>query len=60
MLTIAFSYREKSSTNESTYPILGLWLKPIDGMKGFDSIEMKEGGVASSINSSTLLYETWA
>lgn len=58
MLMIACTSKKTSSTDEVLCP-LGSWIKPIDGMNGFDGIEIKDGGLASSINSSTLLYETW-
>lgn len=60
MLMVACTSREKSLEKETPCPVLGSWVKPIEGISGFDGIELKEGGLASSINSSTLLYETWS
>lgn len=40
--------------------ILGSWVEPVEGMPGkVQGINIGEGGVASSVNMATLLYETW-
>lgn len=39
--------------------VVGKWLKPIEGQNGEDGIHIKENGIAESINSATLVYESW-
>lgn len=40
--------------------IEGHWVQPIPGMAGqVQGIDLQEGGKASSINMSTLVYEAW-
>ena len=36
--------------------IVGSWVEPVPGLEG---IKMEEGGVASSVNMATLVYESW-
>lgn len=40
-------------------PLCGSWVEPIPGMNGVQGIKIDEGGAASSINMSTLVYEKW-
>lgn len=40
-------------------PILGCWTQPVPGMEGVQGIKIMEGGVAESINMSTLVYKSW-
>ena len=40
--------------------IVGSWVEPVPGMEGqVQGIKMEEGGVASSVNMATLVYESW-
>ncbi len=40
--------------------IIGEWIQPVPGMENqFQGINIKEGGDASSINMSTLVYKSW-
>ena len=39
--------------------ITGAWVEPIPGMTGEQGIKIEEGGIASSINMATLVYESW-
>lgn len=39
--------------------IVGSWIQPIPGMEGVQGIRLEEGGIASSINMNTLLYNSW-
>lgn len=41
-------------------PIVGEWVEPVPGMEGqMQGIKMEKGGVASSVNMATLVYESW-
>ena len=40
--------------------IVGSWVEPVPGLEGqVQGIKMEEGGVASSVNMATLVYESW-
>lgn len=39
--------------------IVGSWTQPIPGMEGIQGFSLEDGGVASSINMSTLVYNSW-
>lgn len=40
--------------------VVGSWVEPIPGMDGqVQGITMEEGGVASSVNMATLVYDSW-
>lgn len=41
-------------------PIAGSWVEPIPGIEGMQGIKMEQGGIASSINMATLVYNGWA
>lgn len=40
-------------------PLFGSWVEPIPGMDGVQGIKFDKAGIASSVNMSTLVYETW-
>lgn len=40
-------------------PIVGSWVEPIPGMEGVQGVKLEPDGVASSINMSTLVYNSW-
>lgn len=44
-------------SNKAT--ITGTWVEPIPGMEGEQGITIDEGGIASSVNMATLVYESW-
>lgn len=54
-----FANATKLVVNPIQDPLVGSWVKPIEGIGGFEGIEIVRNGVATSINSATLLYETW-
>ena len=40
--------------------IVGAWVEPVPGMEGqVQGINIGEGGIASSVNMATLVYESW-
>ena len=40
--------------------IVGSWVEPVPGLEGqVQGIKMEEGGVASSVNMATMVYESW-
>ena len=40
--------------------IVGAWVEPVPGMEGqVQGINIEEGGIASSVNMATLVYESW-
>ncbi|WP_455673690.1 lipocalin family protein [Phocaeicola sp.] len=40
--------------------IVGVWVEPVPNMENqMQGIKIEEGGVASSVNMSTLVYESW-
>ena len=44
----------------NTTSIVGAWVEPMPGMEGqVQGIKMEEGGIASSVNMATLVYESW-
>lgn len=43
-----------------SFSVVGSWVEPIPGIEGqVQGIKMEEGGVASSVNMATLVYESW-
>ena len=39
---------------------MGAWVEPVPGMEGqVQGINIEEGGIASSVNMATLVYESW-
>lgn len=44
----------------SSESIVGAWVEPVPGMEGqVQGVKMEEGGIASSVNMATLVYESW-
>lgn len=44
----------------NTTSIFGAWVEPVPGMEGqVQGVKIEKGGVASSVNMATLVYESW-
>lgn len=40
--------------------VIGSWVEPVPGLEGqVQGVNLEEGGVASSVNMATLVYENW-
>ncbi|WFE84516.1 MULTISPECIES: lipocalin family protein [Parabacteroides] len=49
-----------SGNNDLTNQLKGSWVAPINGMpEQMEGFELKDNGLASSINMATLVYEKW-
>ena len=49
-----------SGNNDLTNQLNGSWVAPINGMpEQMEGFELKDDGLASSINMATLVYEKW-
>ena len=49
-----------SGNNNLTNQLKGSWVAPINGMpEQMEGFELKDNGLASSINMATLVYEKW-
>lgn len=45
---------------KSAETIIGSWVMPIEGQPGqIQGLKFEEGGIASSINMATLVYQSW-
>lgn len=49
----------KIEVSPVTSPIAGAWVEPIPGQDGVQGIKFENNGTASSINTATLIYNSW-
>lgn len=60
MLTVTLLSCLLAACGQQASTVVGEWVEPVPGMEGqVQGIKMETGGVASSVNMATLVYESW-
>lgn len=60
MLVISLFAGVLAACSSNSTSIIGAWVEPVPDMEGqVQGIKIEEGGVASSVNMATLVYESW-
>lgn len=60
LLIVAVIGTVLSSCVENSELVVGAWVEPVPGLTGqVQGIKLEKGGIASSVNMATLVYESW-